>query len=159
MSKRWYLEMLIVRYEGTLAGPNPLAWKLAIRYFIIRKMSGQPRSCTLTEPTPQRQVIFAATPGTSSVPYPSFHYSYKKYLCINIIYQHQEILFLRSSCKTFISVWGIDNINKTYCVEKERCRRCTWKKCIILHRTTLLRMRDLIVEGNQIDLSFHGQIG
>ena len=28
--------MLIVRYEGTLVGPNPLAWKMAIGYFIIR---------------------------------------------------------------------------------------------------------------------------
>ena len=63
MSKMWYLEMFIVRYEGTLAGPNPLAWKMAIRYFIIRKMSGQPISCTFAELTPQRQVIFAATPG------------------------------------------------------------------------------------------------
>ena len=62
MSQKWYLGISIVRYEGTFVGTNPLAWKMARRYFIIRKMFGKPVSCTFTERTPQRQVIFAGTP-------------------------------------------------------------------------------------------------
>ena len=103
MSKTWYLGISIVRYEGTLLGSNPLAWKMAIRYFIVRKMFGQPVSCTFTEPTPQRQVIFAATPGISLYKYNMYYlqctYVYYDVICKNISLLSQSHYLSSQECR------------------------------------------------------------